>query len=286
MNKVILLLLATCMLTGCSKTDQRQSDLVNGTHSEMRPQVVVLNYGKNYQYVVRLNGEPIHCASGLSAVNWSAWPLRTGSNELQFTAIALSDTPEEAHFDINRVDTNQSHIGEIETAFEKTNLVNDTLSFSLSRTPLKLKLEEFSTNHVALTKQLTEITSDIVEAYSNGNSEGLGRMLGLDKNSITEGSPAWFWDNSKPTNVVAVGPGDIEILIGERIAVAKPRFEFSQKFHGAGLFSKTEPMGGARSGVDCLVFCQVNKQICLLTSLDNSVPLPIKVDPANHEIGH
>lgn len=111
-------------------------------------------------------------------------------------------------------------------------------------------------------------------------------MLGLDKNSITEGYPAWFWDNSKPVNVVAVGQKDIEILIGDGIAVAKPRFEFSQKFRGAGLILKTEPVSGVRMGVNCLVFCQVNKQICLFTSLDNSVPVPIKVDPANREIGH
>jgi hypothetical protein len=235
------------------------------------------NFNEGYQYVVHVNGEPVNCGSGLSAFDWSGYPLKSGSNELKFTVVTWLD-PAKISCDISHSAGSQPRTIEIKQMLEATNKLEETFSFELNNpTQAKFGFEKFSTGLEALTNQLITASMNFCKVFSERDAAGLGKLLGVEKTKILSGYPEWFFSGASTIKTTTVKNGaDVEVLVGAHLAMVKPSWQFAQKHPNAGIVSVRNTEKDEQILKDCLIFCQISNELCVFASDSN--PMPVKLD--------
>gem|GEM_PF-7134943 len=242
-------------------------------------QLVVLNYGQNYQYAVYLNAEPIYSGSGLSCVSWGNYPLVVGSNTVRFTALALSGYTK-VRGDINAVGSDRLMVVGIKEPLIGANKIEKIYHFDITNAfAAGFRFEKF-TNLSNLTNQLTDASLKFSKAFAQRNSVSMEDLLGLDRGTIKEKDPKWTLDSVKNLQVVVVTEAsDLNFLIGEFLAVVRPSWDFFRKHPDDGLVSLGGSPTDFKLSEQCLVYCQINGRLCLFLSDTN--PVPIRLTPTS-----
>jgi len=267
---VILCLLFAPKLLWSQDTVLRMTDADLKKTSE----VVVLNYGDDYQYTIYVNMEPVFSGTGLSATEWTGYPLKSGTNEVQFTAVALStESGSQVHCELTVVRAGQPSGEEWRAAFRDLTKIEKTFVFRLDDPAQQNPpFDQLGIEKGNLTNELKQCSLKIAQALGNRNADKLAELTGSDKNAVKSGYPSWFFDSAMQAKVTVVEkPEDTELLAGGRFAVVRPSHEFARQHPNAGLVAVQDAKTGAQILKNCLVFCRVNNHVCLFASRSNVV---------------
>lgn len=232
------------------------------------PVLSFVNFTEDYRFTCFLNGEPLFTGDGLYARHWNGYPLKSGSNDIQFVAVALGtnySTEVQARIDLES--PFEQEIGNLMKICTGSNLLETNFKFNLppSLGSDTVVYQSIPSNPQIVSNELAKLSLSIISAVCSRDVNRVTNILKVDQVAVKALYPMWFFDTNEPVTTTCVRSAqDVEVLMGQRLALVRPSYKYKIAGVGLGLCDVRDSSKDTHLMIDSFTFVTIDNHWCLL----------------------